>query len=173
MANNVSSSVGKITDDLYDRYMKLLDGAASEEEADILIEQWAEETNKAIMQEILAEDEGLLFDPLEISNLPIKGIDYRDDAFILLGEYSFEVPVGTWKGRLDDRMWGRSCNLLLFFSEASTGEKYALSVFSNRDYSPNKGVVNFREQGVGKFYNLTTDLTKTNRTAFVKAEGPL
>jgi hypothetical protein len=46
-------------------------------------------------------------------------------------EYEFGCPEGTWTARLDQKAWGKSINLLLYFTDATTGRKYWFSVFRN------------------------------------------
>lgn len=103
-----------------------------------------------------------------MTDLPkIEGIQYRKHDG--LEDYQFNAPIGEWSGRLDDRAWGKSSNLFLYFTDVATGEKYRLSVFSRGGYSPYQGEVNFREEPLGGVYIITTDHSKNGLPKFMKA----
>jgi hypothetical protein len=49
-------------------------------------------------------------------------------------EYELDCPEGGWTGRLDLKAWGKSKNLILYFSDVATGRKYWFSVFHPNGY---------------------------------------
>jgi len=59
-------------------------------------------------------------------------------------DYAFGCPEGTWHARLDGRRWGKSANLMLYFTDTSTNEKYWFSVFSHAGYKARQGGPSFK-----------------------------
>ena len=93
-----------------------------------------------------------------------------------LKEYLFEAPEGEWQGRLDYLAWGKSSNLLCYFTETTTGAHYRFSVFSRNDYKPYNSHVAFDEEQSGGTFKITTSLSKNGLPKFthahrVSAEG--
>jgi len=69
--------------------------------------------------------------------------------------YSFNPPEGILTGTLDDRAWGKSWNLLCYFTEASSNEKYCLSFHGTKGYKPDDKSIAFDEEEIGTLYELT------------------
>ena len=87
-----------------------------------------------------------------------------------LTEYKYDAPEGEWIGRLDTRAWGKSQNLLLYFTDINTAEKYRLSVFSRNSYKPYKSDLSFRKEQLGKSYKISTSKSKNGLPKFLTAE---
>jgi hypothetical protein len=87
------------------------------------------------------------------------------------GQYAFGCPVeGVWRARLDAKAWGKSKNILLYFSAVETDTKHALSVFWPNGYRPAKGGFSFRDEGeAGDMFELETAKTKTGTAKLVFA----
>jgi hypothetical protein len=95
----------------------------------------------------------------------IKGLGHFLDAC----QYEYGCPDGTWTGRLDERAWGKSANLILYFSDIESGQKYWLSVFWGDGYKSNNGQ-NFRNDAQSDdLFELTTGKTKTGKPKLVSA----
>lgn len=93
-------------------------------------------------------------------------METRDNP--LLFAYQFEVPFGTWRARLDHKAWGKSKNLILYFTELETGEKYGLSVFWRDGYRTRDRKINFRDDAEpGDVFEVTIEPTKTGKYAFL------
>lgn len=76
--------------------------------------------------------------------------------------YSFGAPNGTWQGRLDNKGWGKSTNLILYFADVASGEKWWFSVWHADNYQPRNGGINFKNDAeIGQLFELTTRLTKS------------
>lgn len=86
-----------------------------------------------------------------------------------LKEYVMDAPEGTWIGRLDEHAWGQSQNLFLFFTDAESGQKRRLSVFSNSQYQPSKGGPAFDQEPVGGLYEIQTGKSKSGFPTFLTA----
>ena len=87
-----------------------------------------------------------------------------------LTEYKYDAPEGEWIGRLDTRAWGKSLNLLLYFTDINTGEKYRLSVFSRNSYKPYNSELSFRKEPLGKSYKINTSKSRNGLPKFLMAE---
>jgi hypothetical protein len=75
--------------------------------------------------------------------------------------YELDCPDGTWTARLDAKAWGKSANLILYFSETETGRKYWLSVFFDNGYKARDGGHDFRhDANPGDVFELTTEKTR-------------
>lgn len=99
----------------------------------------------------------------------ISGIqNYRGSG--LLDSYSYDVPEGAWEGRLDLHAWGKSTNLLCFFTDIKSGEKYRLSVFSRGGYCPNEGGPELDKEQVGSVFKIKTSYSKNGKPKFMSAE---
>ncbi len=86
-------------------------------------------------------------------------------------DYTFGCPEGTWLGRLDKRGWGKSANLILYFTHVETGDKYWFSLYFNTDYKPRGGGPNFKtEVQEGDTVLLTTKLTASGKPNLVEAK---
>jgi len=93
---------------------------------------------------------------------------YRN--FPLRVQYDFGAPFGIWRARLDHKAWGKSGNLILYFTRLETGGKYWLSVFWDDGYAPRNQTINFKNRGeVGEVFELTIKPTKTGKLAFIAA----
>jgi hypothetical protein len=62
-----------------------------------------------------------------------------------LFDYLLDAPEGAWIGRLDFLAWGKSQNILCYFTDEATGAKYRLSTFWNRNFAPQREGPCFRE----------------------------
>ena len=77
-------------------------------------------------------------------------------------DWVFGCPEGTWTGRLDQKAWGRARNLMLYFSDEATGQKFWFSVFSHNRYRPRDNSHDFQNDAEpGDLFTLTTRKTKT------------
>jgi hypothetical protein len=75
--------------------------------------------------------------------------------------YEMGCPEGTWRGRLDNKAWGKSTNLILYFTDEATGRKYWLSVWHRDAYNPRGGGLDFKYAAEpGEVFELTTKKTK-------------
>ena len=83
--------------------------------------------------------------------------------------YLFEVPPGTWTGRLDYVAWGKSHNLLCYFTDAASGAKWRLSTFWNRQFRPHGDGPEFDKEPLGSRYEITVEASKTGMPKFVTA----
>ncbi len=88
----------------------------------------------------------------------------------LLGAYGNNAPDGSWTGRLDDRAWGKSANLLCYFTDTGTGEQHRLSVFFDKEYRPAKGGPAMDEEPLGQVFRITTKPGRTGLPRFMTAE---
>jgi hypothetical protein len=85
-------------------------------------------------------------------------------------DWSFGCPEGEWRGRLDHKAWGDSSNLMLFFSEEITGEKYWFSVFHTYQYRPRDGGHDFKNDAEsGDMFELKTKKTKSGNPNLLSA----
>lgn len=98
----------------------------------------------------------------------IKGLNNHPDL-MKLREYGMDAPEGAWTGRLDDMAWGKSQNLFCYFMDTKSGQKYRLSVFSQKAYKPSKGGPAFDEEPVGGYYEITTGKSKNGLSTFLSA----
>jgi hypothetical protein len=77
------------------------------------------------------------------------------------GAWAFDCPDGTWTARLDQKAWGKSTNLMLFFTDTATDARYWFSVWHSSGYGPRKGGHDFkRDAEAGDLFELTTKHTK-------------
>jgi hypothetical protein len=73
----------------------------------------------------------------------------------------FDCPEGTWTARLDQMAWGKSQNLILYFTDEATSERYWFSVFHRNGYKPRDNGHDFkRDAQPGDLFELTTKKTK-------------
>jgi hypothetical protein len=85
-------------------------------------------------------------------------------------QYDFKAPFGVWRARLDHKAWGKSGNIILYFTQLETGAKYGLSVYWDDGYAPRDKGINFKHGGeVGGVFELTVKPTKTGKLAFIAA----
>jgi hypothetical protein len=76
-------------------------------------------------------------------------------------QYELNCPEGIWTARLDHKAWGNSQNLILYVTDAATGAKYWLSVFSRNNYKPRDNGHDFRNDAEpGDLFEFTTNKTK-------------
>lgn len=94
-----------------------------------------------------------------------------EEAGFQRGEYSDDLPEGTWRGRLDFKKWGRRC-LLCYFTELTTGRQYRIAAFREDDkrYTPRDGSVDFSYTDPGAIFELTTGKNTKGRSAWLGAE---
>jgi hypothetical protein len=86
-------------------------------------------------------------------------------------DYTFDCPAGVWRARLDAKAWGRQQNLIMYFSEIRTGDKYCISLFKPSSYKPEDGSFPFRVKGQpGEQFELETAETRTGRTKLLSAK---
>jgi hypothetical protein len=94
--------------------------------------------------------------------------DYRDIAN--RDEYELDCPEGNWTARLDAKAWGKSANLILYFSDVETGRKYWLSVFFETGYRARENGYDFRNDAMpGDVFELTTKKTKSGKPSLLAA----
>jgi hypothetical protein len=86
-----------------------------------------------------------------------------------LENYTYNAPEGHWTGRFDDRAWGKSRNLLVYFTDVDTNQKYRLSVFANNNYKPYQGGPSFRREALGNQYRVITERSKNGLPKFLEA----
>ena len=86
-----------------------------------------------------------------------------------LAQYSFDVPVGIWLGTLQAVAWGKSHNLLYYFTDEENGNRYILSTFWNRQFRPHGDGPEFDKAAIGSVYEVTTEMSKNGRAKFVSA----
>jgi hypothetical protein len=85
-------------------------------------------------------------------------------------DWSFGCPDGSWRGRLDQKAWGDRGNLMLFFSDETTGEKYWFSVFWTNRYHPKDGGHDFKNDAEsGDVFELETEKTKSGSPKLLSA----
>lgn len=90
----------------------------------------------------------------------------------LMAKADFSPPIGQWTGRLLNKCWGKSVNLICFFEDVATGEEYRLSAFRNAEkrYCPKDNVIDFSQPGIeGKNYLVTTGLNSKGNPAWLTA----
>ena len=83
--------------------------------------------------------------------------------------YDFGCPDGEWVGRLDNKQWGNSKNLVLYFTNEDTGERFWLSVFWNNDYRPRDSQISFRDEEAGSRYKMNTRMNEKGNPIFLGA----
>jgi hypothetical protein len=77
-------------------------------------------------------------------------------------DWTFDCPEGTWTGRLDQKAWGKSQNLILYFSDVATGKQYWFSVFNRNGYRAREGGESFKTDAEpGDVFELMTNKTKS------------
>jgi hypothetical protein len=94
--------------------------------------------------------------------------------------YQDELPVGTFKARLDFKIWAKTPVLRCFFTDAD-GRRFTLIACHPKDgsrrYTPKDGVLDISvPEAAGKWYALTTCLNSKGNTAWLTAteiESPL
>ena len=94
---------------------------------------------------------------------------HLDKYFV--NEYEFKAPEGWWLGRLDERAWGNSQNMFLYFTNIVTDEKFRLSVFSRSGYSAYNSDISFREEPLGKSYKIKTGRSKKGFPTFLDVKN--
>jgi hypothetical protein len=88
----------------------------------------------------------------------------------------FQLPRGTWVGRLDFKIFGQSRNLLCYFTDVATGRRYVLSAWirielRSRMYCARDGVIDFSQPATeGLVYDLETNRTRAGGPAWNKAQ---
>lgn len=85
------------------------------------------------------------------------------DTFI---DYAFDAPDGTWIGRLDHVAYGKTHNLLCFFTDDATGKKYRLSTFWSNKFRPYSEGPSFNEEVPGGRYEIRTVISKNSLPKF-------
>jgi hypothetical protein len=103
----------------------------------------------------------------------IQGYRHFADAH----QYELGCPEATtWTARLDHKAWGNTQNLILYVTDAATGAKYWLSVFSRDNYKPRDKGHDFRNDAEpGDLFEFTTNKTKggyPNLKSARKLSGP-
>jgi hypothetical protein len=83
--------------------------------------------------------------------------------------WRFGCPEGTWTGRLDDKAWGKSLNLILYFTDEATGDQCWFSVFSRNGYRARDDGDSFRDAALGDVFELTTKKTKSGNPDLTSA----
>jgi hypothetical protein len=84
--------------------------------------------------------------------------------------WTVDCPEGTWVGRLDEKVWGKSSNIILHFTEQATGRKAQLSVFSRNRYCPGDNGHDFlNDAEPGDTFELTTKKTRFGNPYLISA----
>jgi hypothetical protein len=99
----------------------------------------------------------------------ISGFKVHPERDMLI-QYSFDVPVGTWLATLQAVAWGKSHNLLCYFTSEENGDRYVLSTFWNRQFRPHLDGPEFDKEALGSVYEITTEISKNGRAKFVTAK---
>ena len=90
------------------------------------------------------------------------------------GAYAFGAPEGEWTGRLDYLRWGKKANhvpnLLCYFTDVQTGQRYFFSAFKSAGYGPADKSLCFREEAVGTCYRLRTGRNRKGNPVWYAAE---
>ncbi|HUE05024.1 MAG TPA: hypothetical protein VMR62_36075 [Bryobacteraceae bacterium] len=79
-------------------------------------------------------------------------------------DYTFGCPEGKWTAQLDNKAWGkgRVQNLILYFSEVGSGQKYWFSVFWPNGYRADDKGLSFKDDVQPcAVLELTTTKTKS------------
>ena len=85
-------------------------------------------------------------------------------------DYATDCPAATWRGRLDFRVWGKSSNLFVYFTDLDTGQKWRLSVWHRDSYRPRKDGPDFnKDVAEGHTFQILTSLGKTGWPVLVSA----
>lgn len=96
----------------------------------------------------------------------------RDEG--LAFDYKFELPEGPWRARLVAKSWGKSVNLMCYFEDVETLEKYKISAFRSRKasgYRANDEGIDFSQAGIeGCVYDLVTGKNKRGNPAWLSAK---
>ena len=88
-----------------------------------------------------------------------------------LSQYNPCGKSGVYRCRLDITQWGKSANLLCYFTNIENGEKYRLSVFFNNNYMPRNGTTSFKEAAPNTLYEIEIKEGKNGKlSTFVRAE---
>jgi hypothetical protein len=92
-------------------------------------------------------------------------------SFENASDYTFGCPDGEWTATLDHKAWGKTRNLILYFTEQETGAKYWLSVFHNDRYKAHDGSLDFKDEAEpGEVFILTTRRSKTGNPVLQSAK---
>jgi hypothetical protein len=84
--------------------------------------------------------------------------------------YAVDCPAATWRGRLDFRVWGKSTNLFLYFTDLDTEQKWRLSVWQRDLYRPRKDGPDFnKDVAEGDAFEIVTSHGKTGSPYLVSA----
>lgn len=107
----------------------------------------------------------------------IYGWTAHPDIDALKTAHADDPPVGLMAAVLVDRAWGKSENLLLYFTTAEAGEPvrgFTLSVWWNDEYRPKQHGPSFRMAATGATYMLEIRTTKngTFTLDYAKEIGP-
>ena len=89
------------------------------------------------------------------------------------GAYQAEPPLGSFKARLDFKVWGKTPVLRCFFTDAN-GRKFSLIATDPKDgsrrYTPKDGILDISApEATGKWYALTTGVNSKRKTAWLTA----
>jgi hypothetical protein len=84
--------------------------------------------------------------------------------FLAADQYEFGCPSDEWKGRLEHKAWGKRGNLILYFTDEDTGQKWWLSVFWTNAYSSKDGRTQFTQAAeIGDLFLLKTPKSRSDR----------
>jgi len=83
--------------------------------------------------------------------------------------YQFGCPEGAWIGRFDDKQWGKNKNLILNFTDETSGGKFWFSVFAVEAYRARDGQVDFKNEETGGRYKMNTRLNEKGNPVFLGA----
>ena len=85
-------------------------------------------------------------------------------------DYLFEVPPGTWTGRLDYVAWGKAHNLLCYFTDEASGAKWRLSTFWNRQFRPHEDGPEMTGVAIGSRLEISTETSKNGMPKWTTAK---
>lgn len=89
-------------------------------------------------------------------------------------DYALTAPEGEWTARLDYLRWGGKSNnvpnLLCYFTDQDTGEKYFFSGFKDSDYGPRDKSISFRHEMPGMLYRMKTAHNARGKPIWLSAE---
>jgi hypothetical protein len=90
----------------------------------------------------------------------------------LLTEYAYMPPIGQWEGKLIAKCWGNGMNIICFFEDVSTGEKYQLSAWRHQEnvYRPKDDGIDFSQTGMeGQIFLIETKVSSKGKPVWLSA----
>lgn len=90
----------------------------------------------------------------------------------LLTAYDYMPPIGQWKGKLIAKCWGNGLNIICFFEDVTTGNKYQLSAWRHEEntYYPKDDGIDFSQREMeGQIFLIETQLSSKGRPVWLAA----